>query len=618
MSVSITSSAGTTVCSGDSVVLSKTGNTSALNTYQWNDASGAISGATTSSYTASSSGTYSLTVTTPAGCSATSSGLAVNVVTVSAPTGMSASNVGLTKATLNWSAVTNAHHYDIRMREQGSSTWTISLNNLYLTSVLKTGLTSATTYEWEIRSACSSGSNFVSAWSSTQTFTTATPCTTPVNIVTTNIGITSATLGWDAVSGAWGYVVRYKQTSPVSSAWAYVTVNTNSYSLTGLTSGGVYRWQIYSMCDANNTNNSPFSSNVIFTTTSCNLSLSTSQTNVTCNGNSDGAIDLSISGGSGSYSYLWSNGATTEDLTSLSAGSYSVTVTDNTCNTTATTSVTITEPSVLSVSITSSAGTTVCSGDSVVLSKTGNTSALNTYQWNDASGAISGATTSSYTASSSGTYSLTVTTPAGCSATSSGLAVNVITVSAPTGMSASNVGLTKATLNWSAVTNAHHYDIRMREQGSSTWTISLNNLYLTSVLKTGLTSATTYEWEIRSACSSGSNFVSAWSSTQTFTTATPCTTPVNRITTNIALTSATLGWDAVSGAWGYVVRYKQTSPVSSAWTYVTVNTNSYSLTGLTSGGVYRWQIYICVMQITLIIHHFHLMLSLLQLVVIFL
>ena len=51
-----------------------------------------------------------------------------------------------------------------------------------------------------------------------------------------------------------------------------VTVNTNSYSLTGLTSGGVYRWQIYSMCDANNTNNSPFSSNVIFTTTSCNLS----------------------------------------------------------------------------------------------------------------------------------------------------------------------------------------------------------------------------------------------------------------------------------------------------------------------------------------------------------
>ena len=58
--------------------------------------------------------------------------------------------------------------------------------------------------------------------------------------------------------------------------------------------------------------------------------------NTTCNGGSDGSIDLSVSGGSGSYSYLWSNGSTTEDLTSLSAGTYSVNVTDdNSCATSA-------------------------------------------------------------------------------------------------------------------------------------------------------------------------------------------------------------------------------------------------------------------------------------------
>ncbi|WP_299568816.1 T9SS type A sorting domain-containing protein [uncultured Pedobacter sp.] len=42
----------------------------------------------------------------------------------------------------------------------------------------------------------------------------------------------------------------------------------------------------------------------------------------------DGNIDLSVSGGSGSYSYLWSNGATTQDLGGLGAGNYTVEVTD--------------------------------------------------------------------------------------------------------------------------------------------------------------------------------------------------------------------------------------------------------------------------------------------------
>ncbi|MEA3443913.1 MAG: T9SS type A sorting domain-containing protein [Bacteroidota bacterium] len=51
-------------------------------------------------------------------------------------------------------------------------------------------------------------------------------------------------------------------------------------------------------------------------------------TDVSCNGLADGEIDITINFGTSPYNYIWSNGATSEDLINLSFGSYSVTVTD--------------------------------------------------------------------------------------------------------------------------------------------------------------------------------------------------------------------------------------------------------------------------------------------------
>jgi len=67
---------------------------------------------------------------------------------------------------------------------------------------------------------------------------------------------------------------------------------------------------------------------------------------VTCNGASDGAIDLSVSGGNGTYTYNWSNASTNEDLSNIPASDYTVVVTDGLgCTDTVTT--TVSEPAAI-------------------------------------------------------------------------------------------------------------------------------------------------------------------------------------------------------------------------------------------------------------------------------
>ncbi|PLX00942.1 MAG: hypothetical protein C0594_14995 [Marinilabiliales bacterium] len=65
-------------------------------------------------------------------------------------------------------------------------------------------------------------------------------------------------------------------------------------------------------------------------TSSSALELSFVVSDGICNGDCAGEIDLTVSGGAEPYSFLWSNGATTEDVINMCAGSYTVTVTDAT------------------------------------------------------------------------------------------------------------------------------------------------------------------------------------------------------------------------------------------------------------------------------------------------
>ncbi|GAA4848062.1 hypothetical protein GCM10023331_35970 [Algivirga pacifica] len=137
------------------------------------------------------------------------------------------------------------------------------------------------------------------------------------------------------------------------------------------------------------------------------LSASSTVNNISCNGTDDGSIDLTVSGGTPPYNFVWSNGATTEDLTNLSAGDYTVNITDSNGCTFSLTE-TITEPDSL---IASSVVTDVsCFGEAtgaIDLSVSGGTPPY-TYSWSN------GATTEDINGLLAGEYTVTVTDINGC------------------------------------------------------------------------------------------------------------------------------------------------------------------------------------------------------------
>ncbi len=56
--------------------------------------------------------------------------------------------------------------------------------------------------------------------------------------------------------------------------------------------------------------------------------VSASTTNVSCNGGNDGAINVTVTGGATPYTYAWSNSVATEDISGLTADTYTLVVTD--------------------------------------------------------------------------------------------------------------------------------------------------------------------------------------------------------------------------------------------------------------------------------------------------
>ena len=131
------------------------------------------------------------------------------------------------------------------------------------------------------------------------------------------------------------------------------------------------------------------------------LEMQTSVTNVSCEGQCDGAATANALFGAGAYTYLWSSGDTTATTTGLCPGTYTVTVTDSTGST------------VTSVAIVNAPPAPIISPNGDILTASSGSS----YQWLLNDSPISGATNMTYIATQSGDYSVIVTKN-GCTDTS--------------------------------------------------------------------------------------------------------------------------------------------------------------------------------------------------------
>jgi gliding motility-associated-like protein len=248
---------------------------------------------------------------------------------------------------------------------------------------------------------------------------------TPVPVVVANVVLStsqtnvacSGDSSGSAVVSATGGTLPYTyswNTTPVQTNDTAVNLPAGSYTVTVTDAGG---------CAQNSIVNISQPAAIVFSLDS--------SFNVTCNGNSNGSIYISASGGTGPLTYSWSPGGyTTQDVTGLSPATYTVTISDsNGCVETIVD--TITEPS----TVTPLPGLPVSSTDALCFGDSTGTASVNiillggtppySYDWS------TGDTTSSLSGLPAGNITLQITDANGCTADTT------LTIGEPTPLSSS-------------------------------------------------------------------------------------------------------------------------------------------------------------------------------------
>ena len=204
------------------------------------------------------------------------------------------------------------------------------------------------------------------------------------------------------------------------------------------------------------------------------------------------------------FSYHWSNGTLTETNHITVSGTYTVTVDNaNGCTGTASLTSTVTNYPIPTASITGAA--TICNVGPVILTA----STSSSYHWSTS------ATSPTISATSAGTYTVTVTNTYGCAGTASKTLTTSCTI--PTSLSTTAIASVSATANWIQPSCYAGYTIRISKQSPISWTnytITPNTHYGFS----GLVHNTAYVWQIQTNCNASGTINSGFSASQAFHT----------------------------------------------------------------------------------------------------
>ncbi|TPD69941.1 T9SS type A sorting domain-containing protein [Flavobacterium microcysteis] len=354
-------------------------------TYSW-----APSGGTAASATGLAIGTYTVTVTDNNNCQTTRS------FTITQPTALSAATGGgKTDVSCNGGA-------------NGAAT------------VAPTGGTPPYTYSWSPSGGTAASATGLAAGTYTVTVTDANTCQTTRSFTINQPTALTATTSQTDVScngGANGTASVVVSGGTPSYTYSWAPSGGTAATASGLTAG-TYTVTITDANACQITRSFTIAEPTALTAT-------TSQTNVSCNGGSNGTASVTASGGTPAYTYSWApSGGTAATATGLAAGTYTVTITDaNACQITRT--VSVSEPNALSA--TTSQTDILCNGGSTgsaSVTVSGGTGAY-TYSW-----APSGGTAATASGLAAGTYTVTVTDANLCQLTRS------FTIAEPTALSA--------------------------------------------------------------------------------------------------------------------------------------------------------------------------------------